>query len=131
MLSFLKRYARTFLATTGILLLCLLPSEDLDKIDLLRLDFQDLAVHLIMFGGFSLFLFLDLKKALHGNSLMSIVLLTACISLAFGVVTELLQYWMVSLNRTASLTDWLFDAAGTAAGISIARLRARSRGRAT
>jgi len=131
MLTFIKRYARTFFTTSAILVLCLLPSNDLSKIDLLHWNYQDLAVHLVMFGGFSFFLFLDMNKNPHGFSTRRTVVTVACISLSFGLITELMQYWLASLNRTASPTDWLFDLAGTATGISVARFRARSRGPVT
>ena len=44
------------------LFLCLIPGNDISKIDFLKITYEDKVVHLIMFFGFSSMLFLDLKR---------------------------------------------------------------------
>lgn len=124
----MKHYLRTLLVILAILALCLMPSEELDRIDLLEISFQDFIAHLLMFAGFTFVFLLDLKKSSTLLSFWKRAYYVAAISLTFGVVTEFLQYLLVFLNRSASLTDWIFDVAGTAAGIGVVYLKERLHG---
>lgn len=122
MMNFFKQmvhFWKTGLVFLFILILCLIPSNDLQKIDLLKISYEDLAVHLVMFIAFSAFLFGDLRRnamIYHSNKVLSIYVFSSGILL--GILTEILQFILVSLHRTASLTDLVFDLAGTALGIT-------------
>jgi hypothetical protein len=116
------RFWKTWLVLFVILTLCLIPSSDLNKIDLLKLNYEDLAVHLVMFITFSSILYNDFKR----NSSLSqrplaLSLSVLLLSILLGIITEMLQYILISLNRTASFTDFIFDFAGAALGITYMR----------
>jgi len=114
---------KTTMILTGILILCLIPSTDLQKFDLLKFNFTDLVVHMIMFFVFSVFLYHDLKvNTLLNKNTKALIASVVTISLMFGILTEMLQYLLPSLNRTASLSDLIFDIAGTSLGILYMRL---------
>jgi VanZ family protein len=51
---------------------------------------------------------------------LSITVLSFCILL--GITTEMLQLMLTSLNRTGSITDFLFDMLGSGLGITGMRL---------
>jgi len=101
-----------------IYVLCLIPSAELQKLDVLEIRFTDLVVHLLMFFGFSAVLFHDLKKPMGKTpASRSPVILALVISLSLAITSEMLQYLLASLNRTANLVDLLFDAVGSVSGI--------------
>jgi VanZ family protein len=98
--------------------LCLIPSSEIQKIDLLKFNYEDLVVHLIMFTFFSSLLFHDLQRnslQIHSIAVTSAWVMT--VGILLGILTEMLQYVLVSLNRSASLTDFIFDLTGAALGI--------------
>jgi VanZ family protein len=124
-MSLLKRivqFWKTLVTLIVIMTLCLIPSSEIQKIDLFKFNYEDLLVHLIMFTFFSSVLFHDLQRSslqMHSNAVTSAWVLTSGILL--GILTEMLQYVLVSLNRSASITDFIFDLAGTALGIAYMR----------
>jgi VanZ family protein len=68
-------------------------------------------------------LFLDLQKNTELANKMVILSFTVfafCILL--GITTEILQLLLTSLNRTGSITDFLFDILGSGLGITVMRL---------
>jgi len=122
----LLKYWKPFLLAAFILVLCLIPSQDLEKIDFLKISFQDLIVHLIMFFTFSLILARDLFRyrstdAYKGNLFARIALF----SFLLAIFTEFLQLVLPMLNRSASIVDLLFDMLGIACGILVAYLTKR------
>jgi hypothetical protein len=122
-LNLFPHFWKTILVLVIILCLCLIPAKDISKIDFLKLSYEDLAVHLIMFLGFSSMLFLDLQKNTELANKMVILSFTVfafCILL--GITTEILQLLLTSLNRTGSITDFLFDILGSGLGITVMRL---------
>jgi hypothetical protein len=121
--SILLRYWKTLFVLIIILCLCLIPARDISKIDFLKISYEDLVVHLLMFSGFSSVLFLDLHRntRLAGRmATLSNTVLAFCILL--GITTELLQMILSTLKRTGSITDFFFDMLGTGAGITVMRL---------
>jgi hypothetical protein len=122
-LILLPRFWKTISVLIIILGLCLIPASDISKIDFLKLSYEDLVVHLMMFLGFSSMLFLDLQRNTElavKTVRLSVVVLALCILL--GVTTELLQLLLTSLNRTGSITDFMFDMIGSGLGITGMRL---------
>jgi len=102
--------------------LCLIPSSELQKLDFPEIDFGDLVGHFIMFLIFSIYLLSDLKKytRIPSQSRKPLILaLSICIFL--GILTEILQLLITSLNRDGSIADFLFDCAGSGLGISVTR----------
>lgn len=108
MLKLLLKFFRTILAGILILGLCLFPADKLPQLDL-TITFTDLIVHFIMFGGLGTALYLDLSKI---QKKLSNIWIAVGVSLGFGIFTELLQYLIVKLNRSASMSDLLFDLIG-------------------
>jgi hypothetical protein len=122
-LNLLPNFWKTILVLTLILGLCLIPAKDISKIDFLKISYEDLAVHLMMFLGFSSVLFMDLQRntALANRiTILSFTVLSFCIVL--GISTEMLQLLVTSLNRSASITDFAFDMIGSVLGITGMRL---------
>jgi len=116
------RYWRTLSALAVILILCLIPSKELARIDLLKFNFEDLVVHLVMFISFSALLYKDLLKNSKITKEPSILPVSVMsLSLLLGIMTEFLQYVLVDLNRSASITDFIFDFVGTSLGITYMR----------
>jgi len=116
------RYWRTLSALAVILILCLIPSKELARIDLLKFNFEDLVVHLVMFISFSALLYKDLLKNSKITKEPSILPVSVMsLSLLLGIMTEFLQYVLVALNRSASITDFIFDFVGTSLGITYMR----------
>jgi hypothetical protein len=122
-LNLLPRFWKTILVLVFILCLCLIPARDISKIDFLKLGYEDLAVHLMMFFGFSSMLFLDLQKnteLANKMATLSFTVLFFCVLL--GITTEILQLLLTSLHRSGNIMDFLFDMIGSGLGISGMRL---------
>jgi len=122
-LKILPHFWKTILVLVIIFSLCLIPAKDISKIDFLKISYEDLVVHLIMFSGLSSMLFIDLKRntaLVNRASALSYTVLAFCFLL--GITTELLQLILTSLNRTGSVTDFLFDMLGSGLGIAGMRL---------
>ncbi len=116
------RYWKTLSALAIILILCLIPSKELARIDLLKFNFEDLVFHLVMFIAFSALLYQDLLKNSKITQKPSILLVSVMsLSLFLGITTEFLQYVLVALNRSASITDFIFDFVGASLGITYMR----------
>jgi hypothetical protein len=105
-----------------IIVLCLIPSDELAKIDP-KIGYEDLAMHLLMFVGLSVFLYRDLRNyAGHAVDAGRIAVMTVGIGTLLGIATELLQFLLTGLNRSGSFVDLFFDMAGSIAGVAIIRL---------
>lgn len=118
-LNLIPRFWKTILVVSGIISLCLIPASDISKIDFLKVSFEDVLAHLIMFFGFSSVLFFDLKRNTQladNKASLSYVVLSCCILL--GITTEVLQLLLTSLHRAGSLTDFAFDMIGSGLGIT-------------
>lgn len=118
-LNLLPHFWKTILIILIILGLCLIPAKDISKIDFLKIGYEDLAVHFMMFLGFSSVLFLDLQRnteLANKRTTLAFTVLAFCILL--GITTEILQLLLTSLNRTGSITDFLFDMIGSGLGIT-------------
>lgn len=115
------KFWKSILLAVLILILCLIPSQELKKIDFLKVDFQDLFVHLVMFLSFSFFLATDLANCNCVKTHKRIhIALVIFVSFLFATLTELLQMAFPALNRSASLGDLLFDLIGIVLGIIVA-----------
>jgi len=104
-----------------IVILCLIPSDNLRKIDP-KIGYEDLAIHLLMFVGLSVFLYRDLRSySKHPADLARITLITIGVCMTLAITTELLQFLFTGLNRSGSFADLFFDMAGSVAGVVIIR----------
>jgi hypothetical protein len=122
-LNLLPHFWKTILVLVIIFCLCLIPASDISKIDFLKLSYEDLAVHLMMFVGFSSMLFLDLQKNTKlANSVATLSFAVLFICVLLGITTEILQLLLTSLHRSGNITDFLFDMIGSGLGITGMRL---------
>src|SRR3990172_8017407 len=113
---------KTAVVTIFILVLCLIPANSLQKIDLLQVSYEDLAAHFIMFLGFSFVFYRELTTyARNTGKPVRVLSVSIAVSLMLGFGTEMLQHMLVQLNRSANLGDFLFDSLGIAAGITAAK----------
>ena len=64
-LYLIPRFWKTILVLAIIYFLCLIPANDIGKIDFLKIKYEDSIVHVMMFLGFSAMLFLDLQRNTH------------------------------------------------------------------
>jgi len=113
---------KTSLWMLVIILLSFLPGKTFEKITLFDFSYQDLIVHFIMYGVFTLLLIKDLasKKSAHPlKKAVWIIPLTACAFL--GVVTEIVQYLWIP-GRSGSLSDFILNMCGSGAAVLICRI---------
>ncbi len=117
---FFIHYWKTFSVSVAIIALCLFPGSEFKKIHI-EFDGTDLVVHFIMFLALSFMLFLDsINYTKQQNRVRSLLIVSVLACFSFGILTELLQYTIVALNRSGNLMDLAFDLAGSIAGVSAA-----------
>ena len=97
------------LVTLVIALLCLMPGDEVPKVNL---PFLDKGVHLAMFLGFGL---MWRWRFIHGSKIAGGIILAG---LVYSVVLELLQSHVASA-RSFELADIFANLIGTGAGIGI------------
>ncbi|MBN1143132.1 MAG: VanZ family protein [Bacteroidales bacterium] len=114
---FLLHYWKTLSVSIAILVLCLLPGSEFENIHI-EFDKTDLIAHFIMFFSLSFVLYLDSLHFVKKQKGRFLLLTSVVASFSFGILTELLQYTIVSLNRSGNLMDLTFDLAGTIAGLT-------------
>jgi VanZ family protein len=121
-LQFLKSYWKSAFTGVFIFALCIIPAKQLKKIDPL-INYEDLAAHLIMFIAFSGLIYHDLKKQpVKPKNPKNIVTAVFIYGILLASITELSQLIFASLNRSASITDFLFDLGGILVGVSLMKL---------
>ncbi len=118
---FVIRYWKPISICIVILVLCLIPASEFDRINI-KITFADLIVHFLMFFTFSAVLFFDLNRYYTTQNIKySPLVISIIISVLFGITIEILQYLLTFLNRTGSFVDLLFDFIGSCAGIVLVR----------
>jgi VanZ family protein len=118
--NFLRAHSLSLLWAAVIIVLCVLPGDELPSIDFWELNIEDKLAHTAVFGvlGFLMVWGEQHRKAtarLSKVSLLSIVFF-AC---ALGVLTELVQGLYIP-TRYASFSDVLADALGAMLGTILA-----------
>lgn len=99
------------------MVLCLLPSSKLSKLSV-PITFSDVIVHFLMFFSFSAALYLDItKKRIKNYKMTTVIFASVLVSFGLGALTEMMQYLIIPLNRTWSLSDLLSDFLGSISGI--------------
>ena len=116
------KYWKPLLFGVFILFLCLLPSESIQKMDFLKIKFQDLGVHLVLFFVLALLLTMDFRKykSLQNNRIRQIYTVLI-IGVVFAIFTELAQYIFRSLHRDPNFGDLVFDVTGCVLGMITGR----------
>jgi glycopeptide antibiotics resistance protein len=121
----LLRFWKPLIIGAAIIFLCLIPSNKLQKLDVLEFDYTDLLAHLIMFLVFSAVLFKDLQRFSGLNRKGSLLIIALSVNFGLAFSTETLQYVLAFLNRTANIFDLLFDGLGAVLGIIAAKATRR------
>lgn len=118
MLLFLKKYYRSILWAIFILIICVLPSEDIEKVRFIEIPYMDKFVHLGLYVILTTFLLsdskiIDISGARKTVTLLVIFLLT----LSYGILIELIQLFFTS-SRSADVWDAVADAIGIALALA-------------
>lgn len=117
MFTWILSYKKTLVASILILILCLLPAKDLQKIDLFQITYQDLVVHFGMFFLFSFLLFTEHNRSTGKGSFLKTVVICLSLGIGFSMGTETAQWTLGFLNRSASFGDLVADFFGLIAGV--------------
>lgn len=113
----LRIYWRPVVWAGFILFLILLPSNDVSKIDFLRIPHSDKIVHFILFQVLSLLLINSRLKHLNIESLGSKEILWVSIPvICYGLVLELVQHFLVA-SRSGEALDLLANVTGLLAAL--------------
>ncbi|MBN2814131.1 MAG: VanZ family protein [Bacteroidales bacterium] len=118
-LSFVRQHWKSLFVALIIIGLCLIPSSELNKIEV-NITAVDVVAHFLMFAFFTAILFWE-QSRLPGKNLRDAILLKQALVISFslGIITELLQLFIKRLNRSGSWIDLLFDFAGSLTGAYI------------
>jgi len=118
-MSRLKDYWAAFSWAAFILIICLLPGEELPDINFWEIDIEDKLAHLSVFGLLAILLVYGAhRRKLHEKPKYYFWLLIIS-GLFYGAMTEILQGLFVP-SRLASFTDFIADAIGTILGTIVA-----------
>jgi VanZ family protein len=100
-----------------ILVACLIPANKVHRSFLADIKHIDKYFHFIMYLAFSVILYIDLNKyrRLIKNRYLAFLYIFA-ISLFWGIIIEIIQYFFVS-GRKGSILDVLANAGGIIAGL--------------
>lgn len=106
---FLRRHWRSSIWAIFILIVCLLPSDDFQKIKFINIPFLDKYVHFTLYFIFSLLLISENNRLKHrGSVTMTAMVIAALISIFYGGFIELLQLFLTS-TRSAELSDFILN----------------------
>mgnify|MGYP001147296306 CR=1 FL=1 len=113
---------KTILWIIVILILSLLPGRTFENVKLFDISYQDLIVHCIMYGVFTLLLIIDLSSGKYvypfKNAEWIIPLLASAI---LGIITEMVQFRWIA-GRFGSISDFILNMTGTVAAILFCRI---------
>ncbi len=100
-----------------ILVACIVPANKIHRSFLPNVKHMDKYFHFVMYFAFSVILYIDLHKyyRLLKNRYLACLYIFA-ISLFWGIIIELIQYFFVS-SREGSILDVLANAGGIIAGV--------------
>jgi len=98
-----------------ILLLSLLGSGTLEKVDFMDLTFTDKIAHFGMYFGFTSVIIYENRKKMMFSA---IYIVAALIPFFYGILMEFLQEFMTT-TRSGNIYDVIFNTAGIIASISI------------
>ncbi|SMO71489.1 VanZ family protein [Fodinibius sediminis] len=114
---------RSYLLTSAIailtivtLLLTLLPAETFSQNEIWS---YDKVGHLLIFGTWTLLLGLNHSISRAGNTNLWIIFL---LGISFGIIIEILQYSLPSLNRHADVYDVVFDTIGCLLALGVLKI---------
>ena len=118
MLSQKRALQLAILWTSGILLACLIPGNEVPHI---HIPLADKWVHFIIFAGFSFLWLSTFKQANAAKGVLIFIL-----SVLLGYAVELLQDSGITTGRSYDVYDIVADAVGGALGVCLFFIRRRA-----
>lgn len=115
MLNFFKKYWKTLLASTLIILLSSVSGNDIDKIRFVNIPYSDKIIHFSMYFFLSFLIIYDYRIANHLKN-FRINLFSLLISFLLGLLMEILQKF-VFFQRNFDIYDLVFNFSGALAAI--------------
>lgn len=116
-------FRKTIIWILVIFMLSFLPGKTLEKVKLFDISFQDLIVHFIMYGVFSVLL---IKEWLFAEKMPQVKkaawIIPLLATLILSLITETIQHFWIP-GRYGSITDGLMNMMGSAAAVLICRIR--------
>jgi VanZ family protein len=109
----ISKYKFSIVVALVILLLSLLGSGTLEKVDFLDLTFTDKIAHFGMYFGFMSVIIFENRKQMM---ISGILYVAALIPLFYGILMEFLQEYLTT-TRTGSIYDVIFNTTGIIASL--------------
>lgn len=109
----ISRYKFSIVVALVILLLSLLGSGTLEKVDFLDLTFTDKIAHFGMYFGFTSAIIYENRKQMMFSGIFTVA---ALIPFFYGILIEFLQEYLTT-TRTGSIYDVIFNTTGIIASI--------------
>jgi VanZ family protein len=109
----ISRYKFSIVVALVILLLSLLGSGTLEKVDFLDLTFTDKIAHFGMYFGFTSAIIYENRKQMMFSGIFTVA---ALIPFLYGILMEFLQEYLTT-TRTGSIYDVIFNTTGIIASI--------------
>lgn len=102
------------------LLLFFLSSLTSDSVPTLKIKYEDLVLHFLVYAVFGYFLGMATKPSLRSNALKGFIV-AALLGIAFGATDEFHQTFV--RGRFATVSDFIADSLGVLAGLSVYTIR--------
>jgi len=114
MLRFILSYYRSIIIALIILILTMIPGNNISPVSVFPFPMIDKLAHFIVFFVLSLFLFADIRKN-NPFSLKKTALLVFSVNFFYGLMIEILQLFFI-LYRSAEFLDLVANTLGIIAG---------------
>jgi VanZ family protein len=116
------KYWKSSVWTIIIILATTLPSSSIPKNSLLQIPHFDKLVHFTLFFVLALFILSERNSLrLQGQLTNRAITFALSISIAYGLIIELLQYFLLP-TRSGSLYDFMANVLGTIMAVVVYRL---------
>lgn len=111
-MQFLKRYWKSIVWAAVIFIVCTMPSNDVPRFMLFRVEHFDKFVHFTLYLVLGVLLLFESRNLKENESLtLKTVVTVGSISVGYGIVIELTQLFF-STTRSAELLDVLANSLG-------------------
>lgn len=106
------RFWKTIIWAVFILVICILPSDDIERVRFINIPYMDKFVHLGLYFILTLFLISDFAVFSNVQPKRNILIIAVfSIALSYGILIELIQLWFTS-SRSADVWDAIADGLG-------------------
>jgi hypothetical protein len=112
-LRILKGFYKSFIWAFVILFLCMAPSNKISRFIIFSFVHFDLIAHFIFYFILALILYIDIFRYFKGQGKQYVIIMyTILIPLLWGIMIELLQYFIVA-SRAGTVSDVAANLGGT------------------